>query len=1089
MSCRRYGWLFGALLLAGTVAADPPLMPPAGQKAEDAKTTADAALAPTDPTADAKQVVLSYAKYKELLDEIARLKAKVKPIPPAKCRLFNGRVEGGLVFFTAEFGFHAERPDAVFALACGQAKALSAQQQPDGRTPLISSDQDGFQVQVEKPGDYQVSLDLSLPLSQRPGGKGLQLDLPRAVVTKLEMDLPADARAPRLGGKELSDTSLTFKNGHLDGPLGPADKLDLSWQGAPPPGVGPLQTARGRVQVRIQDGWISTEAELLLHAQGGPVNQWVLNVPAGAEVKAAAADQPRVQSINRADERGGARYTVVLKEPSDDDLTLTATVRAPLPDGKRAAVGPFVVRGASRQYGVVLIGAPAQDARLVFHPQPELVPRDLSDDERRADPTLTAAYDYGAVPSNLPWLEVEAGSAHGTIKTQVAYALALGRTGEGGAMEWQVTTTLTASPLFQTTVDHIDLQLPPDCEFVSSPPPDEVLSVDWDKDARVVHVKLADKPTGPFTVPIRARYTKPVVGPVGQAVSLPLPRPLDTRDGGGRIDVTVPDEVELLPPQGAEPAIKEAHKLGWPVAGLPEKVVLSWQPYHPETHASSVIDVTLHGPTAEVRQELRLRFPRTAPPQIALRTPAVLGDSLQILDGGQFLDDPAAAPATRTVRLQGNGQEQTLRLKYAFPTTEKIIAVPLATADQSTEGETRVRVWSDSGQLPLPPDGADNGWAVQSIELVKGVDRLPVLVLRRLRPDAPLSLRLDDVSGASAAVLVDRVLYRAARADGVWQIRASYMIRQIAEPTLDVELPAAPSALGLRVALDGKQVEWQAVVESEQGGPVKHLARLRLAVALFRRPAVLDVDYQMRPGQTEVAAARETLRPPLLVGDLRQAPTRWAVTLPPGDVALGPEGGAAVRRTLAPRGWLLAPQLAVTGADLEHWFAGSDAPARTEGFAAAPDVICWQEAGEPLVLTYVPKWGWLLVCSLPLLLLGVFLSTLARQSYAGRPRAAFWFWLTVVALVPAAAAVWAFRPTIFYAIAYGCEPGAVVLLLALAFQWALLERYRRQIVFLPSFRRARTGSSLVRANGARRPAGEPSTVDAPRPSGSSQQHA
>ncbi len=551
MSSRRYGWLFGALLLAGTVAADPPpLMPSAGQKVEDAKPTADAALAPTDPAADAKQVVLSYAKYKELLDEIARLKAKAKPAPPAKCRLQKGRVEGGLVFFTAQFEFHAERPDAVFALACGQAKALSAQQQ-DGRTPLLSSDADGFQVQVEKPGDYQVSLDLSLPLSQRPGGKGLQLDLPRAVVTTLEnMELPADARTPRLGGKELSDTSLTFKNGHLDGPLGPADKLDLSWQGAPPPGVGPLQTARGRVQVRIQDGWISTEAELLLHAQGGPVGQWVLSVPAGAEVKAAAADQPRVQSISRADEPGGARYTVLLKEPGDDDLILTVTVRAPLPDGKRAAVGPFVVRGASRQDGVVLIGAPAQDARLVFHPQPELVPRDLTDDERRADPTLAAAYEYGAVPSNLPWLEVEAGSAHGTIKTQVGYALALGRTGEGGAMEWQVTTTLTASPLFQTTVDHIDLQLPPDCEFVSSPPPDEVLRVDWDKDARVVHVKLADKPTGPFTVPVKARYTKPVVGPVGQGVSLPLPRPLDTRDGGGRIDVAVPDEVELLPPQG-----------------------------------------------------------------------------------------------------------------------------------------------------------------------------------------------------------------------------------------------------------------------------------------------------------------------------------------------------------------------------------------------------------------------------------------------------------------------------------------------------------------------------------------------------------
>ena len=134
-------------------------------------------------------------------------------------------------------------------------------------------------------------------------------------------------------------------------------------------------------------------------------------------------------------------------------------------------------------------------------------------------------------------------------------------------------------------------------------------------------------------------------------------------------------------------------------------------------------------------------------------------------------------------------------------------------------------------------------------------------------------------------------------------------------------------------------------------------------------------------------------------------------------------------------------------------------------------MISWQEAGDPLVLTYVPQWAWLLVCSLPLLLLGVFLFSLARQSYAGRPRAAFWFWLTVVVLVPAAATVWAFRPTVFYAIAYGCEPGVVVLLLALAFQWVMLERYRRQIVFLPSFRRAHgfvAGAGQRRASAGRR---------------------
>ena len=465
--------------------------------------------------------------------------------------------------------------------------------------------------------------------------------------------------------------------------------------------------------------------------------------------------------------------------------------------------------------------------------------------------------------------------------------------------------------------------------------PDQVLNVDWDKDARVVHIKLADKLTGPVTVAVKGRYTKPVVGPVGQRAALPLPVSLDgSRDAGGRIDVTVPEEVELQPTD-AEPAVREAHQLGWTFDKTPQEVVVSWQPYKPDTHASSVIDVTLHGPAAEVREELRLQFPRAVPDQITLRAPAVVGDSLQLLDGGQFLADPAGSPTARAVRLLGSGQERVLRLRYSFPTTEKSFPVPLVAADQAPDGETRVRVWSDSGQLPLPPEGED-GWGVQSIEEVQGMDRLPVLVLRRLRPETPLTLRLDDASGAPATVLVDRVLYRAARADGAWGIQASYLLRQIADPILDVELPGAPSALGLRVALDGRQVDWQALVEAEQGGPVKHLARLRLAAALVRRPAVLDVSYQLKPGQTEAGTARETLRPPLLVGDLRQAPTRWEVTLAPGEVALAPEGGATTRRTLTLRGWLLAPQLTVTGDDLERWFAGPDVRARTAA-GAVPD--------------------------------------------------------------------------------------------------------------------------------------------------------
>jgi hypothetical protein len=88
----------------------------------------------------------------------------------------------------------------------------------------------------------------------------------------------------------------------------------------------------------------------------------------------------------------------------------------------------------------------------------------------------------------------------------------------------------------------------------------------------------------------------------------------------------------------------------------------------------------------------------------------------------------------------------------------------------------------------------------------------------------------------------------------------------------------------------------------------------------------------------------------------------------------------------------------------------------------------------------------------------------------------------VLALAAGAATlVW---PGVLAEVAYGCEPGAAVLLIVLAAQWVAHARYRRQVVFLPSFTRVKAGSSLVRGT-VSRPRGEPSTVDA-MPPGNSQ---
>jgi hypothetical protein len=126
---------------------------------------------------------------------------------------------------------------------------------------------------------------------------------------------------------------------------------------------------------------------------------------------------------------------------------------------------------------------------------------------------------------------------------------------------------------------------------------------------------------------------------------------------------------------------------------------------------------------------------------------------------------------------------------------------------------------------------------------------------------------------------------------------------------------------------------------------------------------------------------------------------------------------------------------------------------------------------------------WLLACSMAVLGLGLGLYALCRSGADGRlPR---WL-LPGLATAGAGLAVAAlFWPGALAAVAFGCEPGVAVLALAIPLLWLQNERHRRRAIFPPSFSRSRTPSpsSLVRSGSSPRAAGEPSTVDVPRPNG------
>jgi hypothetical protein len=183
---------------------------------------------------------------------------------------------------------------------------------------------------------------------------------------------------------------------------------------------------------------------------------------------------------------------------------------------------------------------------------------------------------------------------------------------------------------------------------------------------------------------------------------------------------------------------------------------------------------------------------------------------------------------------------------------------------------------------------------------------------------------------------------------------------------------------------------------------------------------------------------------------------------------LAPESTTGVDRTWTRRNWLLASSLS------------GPPELRNDDEPAA--LVCWRDESERIVLTHVSQFAWLLVCSLGFFVIGwgLYWSALSQSSERSR----FARFLPILLLVALAIAISAlFWPTTLCAIVYGCQPGAVVFLAFLGVQWLMHQRYRRQIVFLPSFSRGRTGSSLIRRTTSHRPpSGEPSTVDAPPPS-------
>jgi hypothetical protein len=1064
-----------------------------------------------------KSVTMAFDEYVVLKERIKALERQLKADKkiPFSCKL-NGKLEGDFIFFRAEYVFSTELPNTTVLLGLNGGFLLNEEGDLDGQPPILDySVDEGFVALVGKEAKRHVlTLNFKVPVRKSfTGGteRFIELGLPGTPVTIVNLELPAQIK--ELLWNDTREKTRTPGRWELN-PDKSSKTLSLAWKEPMSPSANALPAnAVGQIRVDVQATHVDIAAELLLEDSRLQTKEWRLLLPPQANVEVEA---PKGLTAELLKPEGNIH---AIKVPiTAERWKVTVLLRVPRPKLEGSVtVGPFYVFEARQQHGMITVKMPTEVSfgqRLVFARTDgvEQIKNAETEAQFRYVAPLVSDKNPKVKPTPKALLELTWRFEKNQLETHVLHDLKVRTVNQG----WEVdaVTRIKVKAIY-STINAIDLKLPqprlngvemlgtaaPGLAFPGSLPWAGIgtkFHVPWtfpstDEPAAFDELGKALNPDRPLKLvaqnatgktrvflertPAPKQITIELKNSFRISFSTPrirmeLPRPLNTLDRGVKVSIQADDRIELLHgPEGAEEPVPDRDHFEMTLDQTPGFVDLAWRPYDREIVAQSTIDVTLHEHTAQVKQTLR--FPRDQAGagadakngQVMLKLPRGL-DKISKISGGAIVNHDAARH-TLLILPDANPEKVDLVLYYDLAMTKThllhVVQVWPASASQM---DAKVRVWAPAEvKARLPEELVNRGlWKERGIEVMEGKKQFPALVLQGYGSSLPLTLKIEALAATTTAALVaDRAFIQVRMLDdGSQQCRARYLLSKLPVDHLDVELPIALSLFRPVFELDGRPVRFDKLDATER------VLRLKLYPELVTLPAVLEISYTIpADGMDRNHFWRTTLQAPvfrseeMVIGQMR-----WQLTTPAPMIAASL--GRSVRADMqwGLHSWLATPDVAVPAAEMEAWPAEKE-PAQP---AAAIIYSFTHVSLQPETVYHLPRWGWLLGCS------GLLLIVTLGGYFAPRPRWAAWLLLPSPALALVAVAL--FSPAAMPAVLFGLQPGLLLFLLFVGIHWLLQERYRRQLVFLPGFTRAKPGSTMVRADVAKRPR-EASTVDAP----------
>jgi hypothetical protein len=1054
-----------------------------------------------------KSVLLSPEKYQDFMEQIKALERQLQPERkiPSICKL-NGKLDGNFLVFRAEYLFSTEAAKTTVPLGL-QGGYLTDVAEIDGEMALLEDGKDdGWVVQVEKAQRHKLTLNFRVPVKKSSLGgteRGIELGLPGAPTTIITLDFPNQIKELRWN-ETLEKRRITGR--WVISPDKGSKSLSLAWkEPLPLSGNAPQPKVEGKIKVDIDEKDVHITAELTLDDSQLRTKDWRLLLPPQADVE--VKEKPRDLTFEWIKPDAKTPYYILrTSDVTAEKWKISVSVHTPRPNpGERVAIGPFHVLDAIVHEGEIAVTMKPDVSlgqRLVYtrfgrtnrkNGEPEFV-------FHYSVPKVTEKDLKSTLVKQAP-LALEWRLEKNYLETQVEHTLKLRSTTQG----WEIdaVTRIHANALF-SAFNSVDLRLPnPNprgvvvigtvmrgLAFPGSLPwpgiwktfglpatanPDEFAVFDeLDVPLKMAPIDATGKTRvflerspAPKKVMLVVK-NKVRMGRAHQRIRIDLPRPVGTQDRGAKLSIQSDENIELLNgPEGAEEPVPDRHRFNLSWDQSPNSVELAWKPFHREVVAHSTIDITLHEHTAQVKQTMQ--FPQMLSPlgrktrdaQIALKVPSGITRVTQLLEGKSVQH----TPVLQTLWLPASAEADVtdLVLQYDLDITDRhSLNVLSIWPVQVSRANAKVRVWSSSGQTArLREELGNRGmWKERSIEKVEGMDQFPVLVLQTFGSDPRLSLQIENTAHTTpAAFLATRALIQVRMLDdGSQECRARYLIHEIHAPHADIELPRFRDSA--TVTLGKKALNLEIIDGTDK-------IRVKLHPELATSPAVLDIKYTIPADALEGNNFwRTTMCAPVFHSPTVIREMRWQLTTakPMMAVSLGRNVQPFVQWSW--QTWLPTPESSVTSADCDAWLTLKEAtqPPAPVTFSFAHVTM------QPETVYHLSREGWILVCS------GILLVMTLGGFFSPLPRWLFWplLWCLALALVTFGLLC----PATVAPVAFGTLPGVVLFLVFIGGHWVHQHRSRRQLVFLPGYSRAKPGSTMIRANAAKRPR-EASTVDAP----------